>query len=98
MKTWMLLPFVLIVGWMMGGWLPELELRQVVTRIDPSVTAVALTNADDSLRKTVFAVLSKRLQRILKSGFETMGDKSSEEVEEARRRFEEAMRAVERPS
>ncbi len=29
MKSWMLLPFVLIAGWMMGGWLPRVELREV---------------------------------------------------------------------
>ncbi len=27
MKSWMLLPFVLILGWVMGSWIPKAELR-----------------------------------------------------------------------
>ncbi|MBT3295028.1 MAG: hypothetical protein HN919_16915 [Verrucomicrobia bacterium] len=41
MKSWMLFPFILIFGWMMGGWLPKAELRTV--REDLKVAQRALS-------------------------------------------------------
>ena len=40
MKAWMLLPFVLIAGWMMGGWLPGIELREAREDLDTARRAL----------------------------------------------------------
>ena len=44
MKTWMLLPFVLILGWVMGSWLPKTELREAKRELAAAHKALRTQN------------------------------------------------------
>jgi flagellar motor switch protein FliG len=73
--------------------LADASLRQIAASVDASTIALALVGADD-VRELVYGSVSKRLRGILESEAEILQEKSPQEIEEARRAVEAAMRQL----
>ena len=71
---------------------PKETIRQIVTEVDPQVTALALRGAPEPIREAVFAAVSRRLRAVLEAENEGLERKSDDDGEVARRTFELAMR------
>ena len=71
---------------------PKESIRQVVTDLDPQITALALRGAPASVRDAVLAAVSRRQRAVLEAETDGLEHKSEAEDETARRALEQAMR------
>ncbi len=71
--------------------LSDKSLRRVVTGIDPSIVALSLVGAPETLRTALLGAVSKRLRAILEGEAEAVVDRPAKDVEAARRVLERAM-------
>jgi len=69
------------------------SLRQIAASVDASTVALALVGAED-IRELVYGSVSKRLRGILEAEAEILQEKTPQEIEEARRAVEAAMRQL----
>lgn len=73
--------------------LADASLRQIAASVDASTVALALVGAED-IRELVYGSVSKRLRGILEAEAEILQEKPPQEIEEARRAVEAAMRQL----
>ena len=73
--------------------LTDAALRQVVAGVDPATMATALADATDA-KAAVLAAVSDRLRSILEAEATVAQERKPQQVDDARREVEAAMRAV----
>jgi flagellar motor switch protein FliG len=71
---------------------PADVIRQVVTELDPGVTALALNGASETTQSAVQQAVSARLRSVLKTEGELMGERSHAEIDLARETINRSMR------
>ncbi len=74
----------------------EIEVRELVSSLDPGITVVALQGAPAELKSALMKPISKRLRGILESEAELTVEQDAAKVEAARKQVERAMRRVRR--